>query len=118
MASPSESDIRTLLQSSNWCSPSSIAVLEDYLAAALQGQLPYVADAVRTLIKLYQLFPAVRKQDTIKTNQHIAAALFLTFTQQTPQTTDYLALTLLLPPASMQQQQQQQQQQKQQHYLP
>lgn len=98
---PSENDIRSLIQSGNCYSASSIPLLEEYLAAALQGGLPYIADAVRTLIKLYQLFPAVRKQDSIKSSQNIVAALFLAFTQQAPQTTDYLALTLLLPPASM-----------------
>lgn len=50
----SEVDVRALLKGSY--NPGMIAGLEDYVTAACEGQAPYVFDAVRTLVKLYQIF--------------------------------------------------------------
>ena len=52
-----ESEVRAALLQGSY-RPGMIAPLEDYLAAAVAGAAPYVSDAVRTLVKLYQLFPA------------------------------------------------------------
>ena len=50
----SEADVRVLLSGSY--NLDMIAGLEDYVQAACEGQAPYVFDAVRTLVKLYQIF--------------------------------------------------------------
>jgi hypothetical protein len=50
-----ELDIRSLLAKSY--SASSIPQLEDYVLATCRCEVPYVFDTMRTLVKLYQLFP-------------------------------------------------------------
>ena len=85
---PSESEIRTLLSSSSY-SPSSIAPLEQYLAAQVSGQAPYLADAVRTLVKLYQLFPAHKNETAIQQCCMLALAEY--------PSTDLLALSYMVP---------------------
>jgi hypothetical protein len=55
MAPPSEPEIRALL-SKNY-SPAAVPKLEEYLDAVCKGEANYLFDAVRTLVKLYQLFP-------------------------------------------------------------
>jgi hypothetical protein len=50
-----ELDIRRLLAKSY--SASNIPPLEDYVLATCRCEVPYVFDTVRTLVKLYQLFP-------------------------------------------------------------
>lgn len=89
---PSESEIRTLLSTQSY-SPSSVTPLEDFLTAQAAGEVPYLFDAVRTLIKLYQLFPETKNE------QHIAAACTLALVESYPQT-DLLALSYMttVPP--------------------
>ena len=56
---PSRAEIDSLLASENACavvSPSNVPVLEAYLTAQCTGQTPYHFEAVRMLVKLYQLF--------------------------------------------------------------
>jgi hypothetical protein len=96
MSSPfTEADIRTLLASS--ASPSLVPKFEEYLLAACNGTAPYVFDAVRMLIKLYQLFPLTLNV------QNIGYACLLALVEgycQDMNTTDLLAISYLLPPTS------------------
>ena len=48
-------EIQTLLGTSY--SPNSIPKLEEYVVACCEGKVEYIFAAVRTLVKLYQLFP-------------------------------------------------------------
>ena len=87
---PSESEILTLLSSQSY-SPSSAAPLEEYLAAQVAGEAPYMFDAVRTLVKIYQLFPDTKKDENIKSACMLALLEY--------PNTDILALNYLIPPS-------------------
>jgi hypothetical protein len=72
--------IRTLLNAQSY-STSMIQPLEDYLSRMCAGTSPYMFDAVRTLIKLYTLFPSndsIRK-NKILDNMGLACLLALTY---------------------------------------
>ena len=92
---PSESEINSLLKS-DACSPDVVPKFEDYLAAQIDGQVPYHADAVRRLVKLYQLFPQTSQPEKL------AQALFLALLQF-PSHTDFLALKYMIPNNTMNQ---------------
>ncbi|GAX15436.1 translation initiation factor 3 subunit K [Fistulifera solaris] len=85
---PSENDIRTLLNSQSYSS-SMVQPLEEYLAAQTAGEAPYLFDAVRTLVKLYQLFPEHSKED-LTVHAYLLAML------EYP-STDNLALSYMIP---------------------
>jgi hypothetical protein len=85
---PSENDIRTLLSSQSY-SASMVQPLEEYLAAQTSGEAPYMFDAVRTLVKLYQLFPEHSKED-LTVHAYLLAML------EYP-STDNLALSYMIP---------------------
>jgi hypothetical protein len=85
---PTETDIRTLLASQSYSS-SSLPQLEAYLAAQASGAAPYLADAVRTTVKLYQLFPE-------KANQSNTAHACMLAMLEYPHT-DLLALSYMIP---------------------
>jgi len=92
---PSESDVRSILTASY--SPSSVPKLEEYLMAACRGDAPYIFDAVRTLVKLYQLFPSTSSP------KNIGYACLLTLLQgycNDSSSTDLLALSYLIPVSS------------------
>lgn len=94
MAVPSESEIRALLAKSY--SPSAVPKLEEYLAAICAGQAPYMFDAVRTLVKLYQLFPSAGT-NAAAADKNIGYACVLAMQQHG---TDLLALQYLIPVAA------------------
>jgi hypothetical protein len=50
-----EVEIRKVIESSY--NPTTIPQLEEYVIACCEGKVVYIYDAIRTLIKLYQLFP-------------------------------------------------------------
>jgi len=79
-----------------------IAGLEDYLAAAVQGEAPYVFDAVRTLVKLYQMFSGLDKTTADKIGQCCCLA-FLHGADAAD--TDLLALQYMIPNAILKEQQ-------------
>jgi hypothetical protein len=85
---PSETEIRSLLTSQSY-SASSVAPLEEYLAAQVAGEAPYVFDAVRTLIKLYQLFPETCNEQNIGRGYMLALLEY--------PNTDLLALSYMVP---------------------
>ena len=88
---PSESEIRSLLASARRYSPSSAPQLESYVKAMSSNDAPYLFDAIRILIKLYQQHPSIAKSDVM------AAGFMLALTQYP--STDLLALSYLIPPA-------------------
>lgn len=85
---PSQEDIRTLVSSQSY-SVSMVQPLEEYLAAQASGEAPYMFDAVRTLVKLYQLFPEQSKED-VTVQAYMLAML------EYP-STDTLALAYMIP---------------------
>jgi len=89
---PTEAEIRSLLASKSY-NPSNVPQLEAYLAAQTSGEAPYIADAVRTLIKLYQLFPETANEKA--TSQACMLALL-----EYP-STDLVALTYMIPQSVM-----------------
>lgn len=105
----SESDIRSLVSNTSY-SPLSISKLEEYLLACCNGEVIYMFDAIRTLVKLYQLFPiptspndegvaasgnAATTAKTIRyTNIGYACLLAL---YEYPNSTDLLALSYMIP---------------------
>jgi translation initiation factor 3 subunit K len=89
---PTESEIRTLLASQTYISASSLPQLEAYLAAQTSGDAPYMFDAVRTLVKLYQFFPEKSNSTNIG---HCCMLALLNYPA-----TDLLALSYLIPLAT------------------
>lgn len=87
---PSESDIRKLLTSTSY-SPTLVQPLEEYLDAQFHGKAPYYFDAVRTLMKLYQLFPEYSTEE-------VQARAYLLALLEYPKT-DLLALSYMIPQA-------------------
>jgi hypothetical protein len=85
----SESEIRSLLADGFNPSPKSVPQFEAYLSAQTTGQAPYIFDAVRTLIKLYQLFPETAKE------ANIAKAFMLTMLAYP--STDLAAISYMVP---------------------
>lgn len=85
---PSENDIRTLLSSQSY-STSMVQPLEEYLAAQAAGEAPYMFDAVRTLVKLYQLFPE-------HSNEEWTVRAYMLAMLEYP-STDNLALSYMIP---------------------
>lgn len=63
--------------------------LEEYLAAQASGEAPYMFDAIRTLVKLYQLFPEHSKEE-LTVRAYMLAML------EYP-STDNLALSYMIP---------------------
>jgi len=94
-----ESEVRAALLQGSY-RPGMIAPLEDYLAAAVAGAAPYVFDAVRTLVKLYQLFPSASAASNRKTK--MGQACGLAFLHGGADSTDLLALQFLIPAATLQ----------------
>jgi translation initiation factor 3 subunit K len=88
MAPPSESEMRSLLASQTY-SASSLPVYEAYLAAQVSGNAPYIFDAVRTLVKLYQLFPEKKNEVNIG---HCCMLALSNYPE-----TDLLALSYMIP---------------------
>lgn len=86
--SQSVDSIRTLLQSGSYA-PSQVAPLEAYTVSVCQGNAPYVFDAIRTLLKLYQLFPSTHNATMVPPAFFLALAHY--------PSTDLLALTYLVP---------------------
>jgi hypothetical protein len=89
-----EAEIRALLVKSY--SPAAVPKLEEYLEAACQGEAPYIFDAVRTLIKLYQLFPAAAAANAKK---NIGYACLLALLRGENED-DLLALQYMIPTAT------------------
>lgn len=89
MSPPSEAEIKALLQSSY--SPSQVGPLEAYVDAISADDVPYMFDAVRTLVKLYLLFPSTHNASKV-------SRCFLLAMAQYPGT-DLLALTYMVPNA-------------------
>jgi hypothetical protein len=88
----SDYDVQAILKASY--SPSSVPKLEEYLMAACIEDAPYIFDAVRTLVKLYQLFPSTSSA------KNVGYACLLTLLQgycQNSSSTDLLALSYLIP---------------------
>ena len=85
---PTEAEIQSLLASRSY-SPSNVPQLEAYLAAQTSGDAPYLADAVRTLIKLYQIFPETA-------NEKATGQAFMLALLEYP-STDLLALSYMIP---------------------
>lgn len=92
---PSASEISSLL-TGDACSTNVVPKFEEYLTAQLAGQTPYHADAVRRLLKLYQIFPQTSNPEKI------AQALFLALLRF-PAHTDFLALKYMIPSNTMNQ---------------
>lgn len=92
---PTETEINALL-SGDACSADTVPKFEEYVTAQVAGQVPYHADAVRRLIKLYQFFPQTSKPEKV------AEALFLALLQF-PSPTDFLALKYMIPTTTMNQ---------------
>jgi hypothetical protein len=92
---PSESEIRSLLASQSY-SAASLPQLEAYLAAQTSGSVtaPYVFDAVRTLVKLYQLYPVNSNE------KNISHACMLSLIEYPA--TDLLAISYLIPLVTLQ----------------
>lgn len=93
---PSESDIRSLITNTSYTA-SSISPLEEYLKLCCEGNIVYIFDAIRTLVKLYQLFPMndVEATKNIR-NVNIGYACMLALLEY-PNSTDLLALSYLIP---------------------
>lgn len=85
---PTEAEIRLLLSSTNY-SPSNIAQLEAYLKSCLSGDVPYIFDAFRSLIKHYQLFPE-------NFNGPNVSRCFLLAMLRYPNSSDLLALSYMI----------------------
>jgi translation initiation factor 3 subunit K len=62
---------------------------EEYLAAQVSGDAPYIFDAVRTLVKLYQFFPEKKNETNVG---HCCMLALLNYP-----TTDLLALSYMIP---------------------
>eukprot|EP00977_Amphora_coffeiformis_P010673 scaffold2510_cov169-Amphora_coffeaeformis.AAC.24 len=90
---PTESEINSLLSGASF-SVDIVPKFEEYVSAQVSGQLPYHADAVRRLIKLYQFFPQTSKPEKV------AEALLLALLQF-PAHTDFLALKYMIPTNTM-----------------
>jgi translation initiation factor 3 subunit K len=88
---PTESEIRSLLAAQSY-SANSLPQLEAYLAAVASGQAPYIFDANRTLVKLYQFYP---KKSNEKNIAHACMLALLNYPA-----TDLLALSYLIPLAT------------------
>lgn len=88
---PSASEIDALLRQSY--APSMVAPLEAYLPLMLSGEADYHANAVRTLVKLYQLFPSTSNE----TNIGYCCLLALLAYQNESSTEDLLAIGYLVP---------------------
>ena len=85
-----EEEIREILSTQSY-STNSAAQLEDHLLAQVRGEVPYMGDSVRRLIKLYQLFPNETKHD------NVARALLLTVLEYP--NNDFLALGYMISPS-------------------
>jgi len=70
MGIPSEQEITQILNSSY--SPSHLDQLEAYLDAQMEGTVKYHTEALRNLVKLYQLFPETFKQDKLESASLLA----------------------------------------------
>lgn len=92
---PSASEINSFLASDAF-SADLVPTFEEYIAAQVSGQIPYHADAVRRLVKLYQLFPSTSKAD------NVAQCLLLAMLQF-PNPTDFLSLKYIIPNSTMNQ---------------
>ena len=85
---PTEAEIKSLL--SGDFTPEVVSKFEEYVTAQVAGQVAYHADAVRRLVKLYQLYPTTCKAEIL------AQACFLALLQF-PNHTDFLALKYMIP---------------------
>mmetsp|Transcript_12387 Transcript_12387/g.16260 ORF Transcript_12387/g.16260 Transcript_12387/m.16260 type:complete len:222 (+) Transcript_12387:145-810(+) len=85
----SESEITDLLTNESY-NPHSVPQLEEHLMAQVRGEAPYMADSVRRLVKLYQLFPETSQPENIGRACLMAALEY--------PNTDHLALGYMVPP--------------------
>lgn len=107
----SESDIKSLVSNTSY-SPLSIPKLEEYLLACCKGEVVYIFDAIRTLIKLYQLFPVPvttpgNDDPSAAGSNNASAAKAIRYTNvgyacllamyEYPNSTDLLALSYMIP---------------------
>jgi hypothetical protein len=90
-------DINTLLNSRP--GPLAIPQLQAHVSAQAKGETPYVFDAVRLLIKHYQLFPD-SAEDTTNRREFTAVACLLALREYSNMT-DFLALVYMIPPNVM-----------------
>jgi hypothetical protein len=81
--------IQSLLQSASAYSVDTIPKLEAHVDAQVAGSAPYHSDANRTLVKLYQFFPA-------STNEKQLARILTLSLSEFP-STDLLALLCMIP---------------------
>lgn len=84
------SEIENLLAQESY-SPQLIPTLEEHLLAQVKGEVEYMADSVRRLVKLYNLFPEKSKIENIGRACLLAALEY--------PNTDLLALSYLIPPS-------------------
>ena len=85
---PTESEIRNVISQGYY--PSSVEPLEAYLNSMAKGDAPYLFDAVRTLVKLYQLYP-----ETCDDEMKVARCLMLALLRYPA--TDLTALFYMVP---------------------
>jgi hypothetical protein len=85
---PTLAEIKTLVASGP--KSTSLPQLEAYLDAQTSGSVPYEADAVRYLVKTYQLFPGTMNESKV------AYACMLALLEGYP-STDILALSYMIP---------------------
>ncbi|KAL7580025.1 hypothetical protein ACA910_005011 [Epithemia clementina (nom. ined.)] len=83
-----DEDIRDILNNQSY-SPSSASQLEEHLLAQVCGEVPYMGDSIRRLIKLYQLFPDLTQPTNVARASLLAVLEF-------PKT-DFLALSYMIP---------------------
>ncbi|GKY93938.1 hypothetical protein MPSEU_000360700 [Mayamaea pseudoterrestris] len=80
--------------------PSAIPELHAQVLAQAKNEAPYTFDAVRMLVKLYQLFPTSSSSSSEQHQESIALSCLLAL-REYPNMTDYLALVYMVPPNVM-----------------
>ena len=105
--SGTEQSIRTMLQTQSY-NVSMIPTLEEYVMSMCRGTVPYMFQAVRTLVKLYTLFP-YNPQGTTTTdanssnkkkivdNMGLCSLLALTYGSSSNNQQDIIALRYMIP---------------------
>ena len=83
-----EEEIKDILENQSY-SPNAAPQLEEHLLAQMRGDTPYMGDSVRRLIKLYQLFPHLTKNENVARASLLAALEF--------PNTDFVALGHMIP---------------------
>ena len=100
-----EQTIRTMLETQSY-NVTMIPALEEYLVLMCRGTVPYMFHAVRTLIKLYTLFPynpqgtadsGSSSKNKILDNMGLCCLLALTFGSGSNNQQDIVALRYMIP---------------------